>query len=355
MLAIAVLVHFRGFACHFLAFIFLRISTKTQQERPERETIEACVTISSLASFCFVLFFGRKMGKRTLSSHRLHQKPEEVNPEELPLYHISEIPQWMAENRFIRRGYRAGYTMRMCVRSVFALHNETMNVWTHLIGFVFFAAFGVMMLAFVIKPSWMHYAIFALMSLSCMACLGASTVFHLFSAHYNETICRRLHTLDYFGITCLVIGSFVPIAVLAFACEPHLKYLYLTMILVLGSVGLVGPFYNFWTTPEFHRWKMLIYTCMVGSGVFPTIHVNFILPPSTSRSFASGIALELLLYLCGMLIYIFRVPERLFPGRFDVFLHSHQIWHVFVLLAAMVHFYTTAAMYLHFRTMDQHC
>jgi adiponectin receptor len=294
---------------------------------------------------------------RKLSSHHLHRRPDQATHERetLPLYHISEIPEWMTDNKFILHGYRAGYTMKMCVRSLFSLHNETMNVWTHLLGFLFFAAFGVAMFLYVLSPVWLHYFIFGLMSVSCMACLCCSTVFHLFSAHYNESICRRLHSLDYFGITCLVIGSFVPMCFLAFACEPELKWMYLTMICVLGFVGLVGPFYSFWTTPEFKTYKMLVYTFMVGSGVFPIIHVNFIMPVSSSAPFATGMALELLLYLTGMLIYIFKAPERFFPGRFDIWFHSHQVWHVFVLLAAMVHFFTVAGMYLHWEHMEHHC
>lgn len=293
---------------------------------------------------------------RKLTDHPLHKRPlNHVCDGDLPLYTIDEIPRWMADNKYILGSYRAGYTFFMCLRSIFALHNETMNVWTHLLGFFFFGAFGVAMFIHVLEPKVSHYFLFALMSVSCMACLGCSTVFHLFSAHYNERVCRRLHTLDYFGITCLVIGSFVPTCYLAFACQPHLKWAYLAMIFILGSVGLVGPFYSFWTTPEFHSYKMLVYTFMVGSGVFPIIHVNFIMPPSSSAPFAVGLALEIFLYLVGMLIYIFKAPERFFPGRFDIWFHSHQIWHVFVLLAAMVHFFTVAGMYMHWETMEHHC
>ena len=30
----------------------------------------------------------------------------------------------------------------------------------------------------------------------------------------------------------------------------------------------------------------------------------------------------------GALVYAQRVPERWFPGKFDLFFHSHQIFHV---------------------------
>ena len=35
---------------------------------------------------------------------------------------------------FIRKGYRVDYSTRDTFRSLFRLHNETGNVWTHLCG-----------------------------------------------------------------------------------------------------------------------------------------------------------------------------------------------------------------------------
>jgi adiponectin receptor len=37
-----------------------------------------------------------------------------------------------------------------------------------------------------------------------------------------------------------------------------------------------------------------------------------------------------------------RWPERSFPGSFDIWGSSHQIFHIFVLLAAGTHFYGMA-------------
>jgi adiponectin receptor len=40
--------------------------------------------------------------------------------------------------QFILRGYRAGHTFWSSLGSVFRLHNETGNIWTHLVGFIIF-------------------------------------------------------------------------------------------------------------------------------------------------------------------------------------------------------------------------
>jgi adiponectin receptor len=44
-----------------------------------------------------------------------------------------------------------------------------------------------------------------------------------------------------------------------------------------------------------------------------------------------------LVYIMGAIIYANRVPERLKPGVFDNVGASHQIFHVFVLIAASLH------------------
>lgn len=40
----------------------------------------------------------------------------------------------------------------------------------------------------------------------------------------------------------------------------------------------------------------------------------------------------------GAVIYACRVPERWYPGKFDLAGHSHQLWHAAVVLAAWIHY-----------------
>ena len=40
----------------------------------------------------------------------------------------SELPPWFSSYPYVQTNYRANYTARMCVRSMFQLHNETVNI-----------------------------------------------------------------------------------------------------------------------------------------------------------------------------------------------------------------------------------
>lgn len=51
------------------------------------------------------------------------------------------------------------------------------------------------------------------------------------------------------------------------------------------------------------------------------------------------IVAEIMIYLSGAVIYAGRYPERWFPdGVFDIWGHSHQIWHLFVVAGAACHY-----------------
>jgi adiponectin receptor len=50
------------------------------------------------------------------------------------------------------------------------------------------------------------------------------------------------------------------------------------------------------------------------------------------------LVLQGVLYIVGATIYALRIPERFAPGNFDILGSSHQIFHGFVLAAAVTHF-----------------
>jgi len=51
---------------------------------------------------------------------------------------FSALPDYMRDNEYILRYYRAERPLKHTLLSIFSIHNETLNVWTHLVGFVLF-------------------------------------------------------------------------------------------------------------------------------------------------------------------------------------------------------------------------
>ncbi|KAK6939720.1 AdipoR/hemolysin-III-related [Dillenia turbinata] len=53
-------------------------------------------------------------------------------------YH--SLPAFLKDNEYILGHYRAEWPLKHILLSIFTIHNETLNVWTHLIGFFLFLA-----------------------------------------------------------------------------------------------------------------------------------------------------------------------------------------------------------------------
>ena len=54
---------------------------------------------------------------------------------------IKEAPEYLVDNEYIIRGYRIGFELekkRVTLKSMFAWHNETINIWSHFIGSLIF-------------------------------------------------------------------------------------------------------------------------------------------------------------------------------------------------------------------------
>ena len=277
-------------------------------------------------------------------------------PSGLPLYHYDDLPAWQQDNCFIHRHYRSGYSTSMTFRSLFSIHNETGNIWTHLVGLLLVIVMTVYMISYLLAPNWMHYAVYFVFTGGACLCMGCSTLFHLFEGNENKKVFGWLQAMDYFGITTHVVGSFIPPIYFVFFCFPRLQMLYLSMVAVVGAVGVLGPFFDFFHAPEF-RWRRLVtYVLMIGSGLIPTIHVQFILPQNgTSIPFSVNVAAMFFMYAAGCMFYVTKFPECAFPGRFDLFLHSHQLWHVFSLAATVIHFFTCMGLYQRYKVSGPVC
>lgn len=60
------------------------------------------------------------------------RKKRNDNP---PLYTTFEqAPVHLRDNKFILKGYRANFDFKSALVSALKLHNETGNIWSHLIG-----------------------------------------------------------------------------------------------------------------------------------------------------------------------------------------------------------------------------
>ena len=143
----------------------------------------------------------------------------------------ADLPEWQKDNHYILAHYRpATYSYMGCFQSLFYLHNESVNIHSHLLGaFVFlFIALSV----YTFEEHGVRVAdviAFGCFFLGAVICLGISATFHTITNHSPE-VSRFGNQLDYVGIVALITGSFVPSVYYGFYCEPFLQKMYWAMV-----------------------------------------------------------------------------------------------------------------------------
>uniref|UniRef100_A0A0K0DTD2 ADIPOR-like receptor IZH1 n=1 Tax=Strongyloides stercoralis TaxID=6248 RepID=A0A0K0DTD2_STRER len=266
------------------------------------------------------------------------------------LINFENLPDWLKDNQFIRSGYRPpSGSMKYVFFSLIQYHNETINIWTHLVGSIMFisACIWVMSRPNNLVPSNVKliFLPFFLGSILCMTC---SASFHLFFFK-SQKFGAIFSKLDYSGIALLIIGSFIPWLYLVFQCHIHLVILYIVMITVMGVLAIIVSLFDKFAQPRYRPLRAGIFLTMGLSAIFPGIHLLLI------ESWEIIVEKELLkwniimgsLYVIGALQYALRIPERFFMGKFDYLFHSHQFFHIFVVLAAFIHFYGISRVAVH--------
>lgn len=250
------------------------------------------------------------------------------------------LPKWLQDNNYLHNEHRPPLNSFIeCCKSVFRLHTETVNIWTHLIGcFIFMALYIHVLLTE--HYAWQDKLIFAVYFLGTIVCLGLSTAFHVVHCH-SESIGKLFNKLDYCGITVLIMVSFVPWLYYAFYCRVYPILIYLSSVLILGTASIIMSLQEKFSRPAYRPIRTAVFTTFGLSGVVPAMHYLYVEFPQNKVALGTIGWLILMgsLYIAGALIYILRIPERIFPGKCDIFFQSHQIFHVFVLVAAFTHYY----------------
>jgi adiponectin receptor len=165
-----------------------------------------------------------------------------------------------------------------------------------------------------------------------------SATYHTISNH-SHPVAKFGNQLDYLGIIILIVGSFLPTVYYGFQCYSHLIWVYSVMMVSFGALCAVVTFVPMFRTPKWRPFRAGMFVALGGSGVIPVLHGISLsgFDPVYHRMGLPWVIIQGILYVVGAGIYATRIPERFYPGRFDLIGSSHQIFHCFVVAAALAH------------------
>lgn len=261
------------------------------------------------------------------------------------LLDFEELPQWYKDNPFVRRGYRAvSQSVWACFDSWTYLHNESVNIYSHLVP-----AVGMLVAQSVLQrqisvdapeASLMDRAVFSCNLLAATITLLLSTTYHTLMNHspYLSLFCLRV---DYVGIVILILGSFISGIYVGFYCEPGLQKLHWASIVTLSVVTSILVLHPRLQGLKYRSYRTTAFIATGLSGFAPITHglLKYGWAEMWERSGMPYYLLEGLVYGIGAFFFATRIPESIWPGRFDVWGSSHQLFHMLVVLASAVHIF----------------
>ena len=145
-----------------------------------------------------------------------------------------EVPSWCSHNPFLLTGFRpTSESVQRCVESLGYVHNETVNIYSHLVP----AVITFTRAAFCHLYFRAHYpnallvdqlAFYLHLGVSTF-CFTVSTTYHMFLSH-SELYADFWGRLDYVAILLQLVGSGMSGTHFGFYCEPGLRRFYLSLV-----------------------------------------------------------------------------------------------------------------------------
>lgn len=263
-------------------------------------------------------------------------------------------------NEYIHQGYFIATSATSALAGLLTLHNETVNIWSHLLGLLYTLY---LLAATLLSPERIGLVVPAgcsaaptwpllLFLCGAAACLLLSVLFHALGS-LSQSAHVALNVLDYCGISLLICASSLPPIFYLFSEQQPLTGLfYAALSLLLNAAsGLLGTLPSF-RTPS---WRLPRAAAFIAAGLLSVAPLLHFLALCTQAHLAghwragvallAGCAFMGAQYIVGALLFGLRIPERLAPGRFDL-LPSHAWFHVLVVSAVLTHWETLKALWL---------
>ncbi|KAG4034507.1 hypothetical protein MFRU_003g04670 [Monilinia fructicola] len=272
-----------------------------------------------------------------------------------------ELYDWQQDNEYILSGYRpASKSFLKSLESLGHVHNETVNIYSHLLGAILFAT-----LPFVlyrqIAPRYATAAIadivvFSTFFFGVAICFLLSAAFHLLANH-SKKVNTLGNQLDYLGIVMLIWGSTIPTVYYGFYCDPTIQKIYWTLISFLATACAITTLHPNACHPSLRPYRAAMYSCLGLSSIIFIIHGIMLYGYKTQkyRMSLDWMGIMATLNLLGAFAYTVRIPEKWFPRRHDILGSSHQILHFMVIFAGLAHMAGLLRAFDHIHTGKSHC
>lgn len=178
------------------------------------------------------------------------------------------------------------------------------------------------------------------MSLTYMGislCFFCSIVYHVFNTSTMQ-MSSFLSQVDYFGIILHIICLMLSLVYFAYYNHPLKQFCFLVMFVVIGCICLFMNYHCMFNTCNKKMSGQVRVTFFISLVIFsvpPQVEIGTLY---SWKLFVQTLATDMC-YVFAALVYLFKYPERAFPGKFDLF-NSHCLFHVFIIISSFMAFFS---------------
>ncbi|XP_065199310.1 uncharacterized protein LOC135830999 isoform X2 [Sycon ciliatum] len=174
---------------------------------------------------------------------------------------------------------------------------------------------------------------------SSLAIFGISTTFHTFICH-SPGVSDQLRRLDHVAAVNHVACGMYPIVYSALTCSPY-RWHYMWAIAISSIVCMCVFYFADVYEPEKAWIRGTMALTVAGIATFSLVHHGTYIGSDGIWKAMGGVWLLRMMSCNAMsfVFYVLHLPERLWPGKFDLVGHSHQLLHIVATLATLCQAY----------------
>ncbi|KAL5344257.1 hypothetical protein ACLOAV_010761 [Pseudogymnoascus australis] len=189
-----------------------------------------------------------------------------------------DMPEWFRResNQWILYGYRPiSGSVHASFCSWFYIHNESVNIYSHLIPAVFFLL-GEWYIQQYLASRYSgvtsaDFIAFSIFMLTAATCLSLSATYHTLINHSQnvEHLCLRL---DMLGVVIFILGDLALGIYMIFWCQHFPRNIYWSLIGVFGTSTIFMTMNPKFQGSKYRLFRALMFVATGLSGVAPLIH-----------------------------------------------------------------------------------
>lgn len=235
------------------------------------------------------------------------------------LLHYYQLPFPWRENCYIIRNYRFYSSHKKSLLSVinwYGWHNETFNIWSHLIGAVYMMYLAI----YTFPKSEVFQSDTVPLSAKCilyvflaasLKCLLASVFWHTFNGTCILKLRRKFACVDYSGISILITASILTVEFVSLYEHEIPMFFYMFVSLSLGTVGVFLNCSPKFDSPESRPLRIRFFILLAFMGILSFFHATYLESFHFSKSLLSMVFNNSIIwYLIGVIFYGSFIPER---------------------------------------------